>query len=271
MNHSTSFSDYERYLDFNESITGVYYVNSGIRYSREYIASNPEDILAIRIASNVTGSVSFHLHLRRSLGSFLNRYEDFSKKSNNDSIIMGGHSPSASGLGFAAGARVVARGGQIYTIGDTILCDNADEAWIYFTAHTTHRKSDPEAAVRSSLETIESYDKTRAAHITDYQKYANRVSLSLGRFTDSQRAMPTAQRIASLTNTFDPEIISQYFQFGRYLLISSSRENTLPANLQGIWSPDRDPSWGSKYTTNINIQMNYWPSLVTNLADLTPL
>lgn len=142
---------------------------------------------------------------------------------------------------------------------------------MYFQAWTSFRKEDPKSAVLESLAAATStYDAVRAAHVADYQNYFNRTSLDLGMSTNAQRKTSTGERVKALSKqTFDPELAALYFQFGRYLLIATSRAGTLPANLQGIWNSDFDPEWGSKYTININLEMNYWPSLITNLADLS--
>lgn len=271
MDHGSSVSDYERWLDVHDGTSGVYYTVDNVTYMREYMASNPDDVIAIRIAADKPGAVGFDVHLRR--GASLNRYQDYAQKVGIDTVVIGGGSASVNAIEFASGARVVARGGTVKTIGDTILCDGADEAWVYFTSWTSFRKSDPRSAVLADLAAISSsndaYANIRAAHVFDYQNLAGRVALDLGSSSDEQKVMNTSDRMAALSSSgFDPELVALYFQFGRYLLISSSRDKTLPPNLQGIWNDDFDPQWGSKYTININTEMNYWPSLVTNLAEL---
>lgn len=172
---------------------------------------------------------------------------------------------------FAAGAKIVAADGKVSTLGDYVFCKNSTEAWVYFQAWTSFRREDPKSAVLEDLAaTTDTYDDVRAAHVADYQSYFNRASLDLGASTIAQRKMTTNERVKALSKkTFDPELAALYFQFGRYLLIATSRAGTLPTNLQGIWNSDFDPEWGSKYTININLEMNYWPSLATNLADLS--
>ncbi|RYP49314.1 hypothetical protein DL768_004939 [Monosporascus sp. mg162] len=263
MNHSASVTNYERWLDLADGTAGVYYTAGDVTYKREYMASNPEGVIAIRILPDSPGAVSFNLYLQR--GSSLNRWEDYSQKEGDDAVTMGGGSGGAQSIQFAAGAKVVAPTGKVRTIGDYVICDGADEAWIYFSAWTTFRKPDPRRAVLEALNAagLQSYDSIRVAHITDYQALASRVTLSLGKSTVQQKAMNTSSRVANFAMDFDPELAALYFQFGRYLLIASSRDNTLSPNLQGIWNVDFDPQWGSKYTININTQMNYWPALVT--------
>ncbi|KAK0311884.1 hypothetical protein LTR01_002798 [Friedmanniomyces endolithicus] len=271
MNHSSKATNgsYERYLDIDDATSGVFYDINGTAYSREYIASQPAGVVAVRIASNTTGAVSLQAHIRRAPDGSLNRFEDYSRRVGNDTMVMGGNDASYPGIQFSAGTRVVAKGGSVYAIGDTVVVDHADEAWLYLQSWTTYRKDDPEAAVLSDLAAIErTYPEIRAEHVTDYQSYAHRVDLSFGNSSAAQLEMTTSQRVAAANSTFDPGFTSLFFQFGRYLLIASSRNGTLAANLQGIWNSQMDPFWGSKYTTNINVEMNYWPALVTNLADL---
>jgi len=273
MDHSANYTNYERYLDVHDATAGVYYVKNGTQYQREYLASYPANLMAIKLTTSTPGNLSFHVHMRRSPPNSLNRWEDSSHAYYNNSIVITGQSGSHTGIVFAIGAKVVAPGGSVFTIGDTILCRNATEAWIYWTAATAFRVMDPASTVLSHLSASnQTYEELRATHVKDYQTYHSRVSLSLGNSSSIQRSTPTSKRITSMlyNSTFDPELLALYFQFGRHLLLASSRIGSLPANLQGIWNQNLDPFWGSKYTTNINLQMNYWSSLVTNLAETTP-
>lgn len=256
MNTSSTANSYERYLDLNDSTVGLYYVNGETAYFREYLASNPANVMAVRFAANNSNALSFTVHLDRGWSDSSNRYQDYSGRVGSDTIIMGGRAEGVSGVTWAEGARAVATGGTVQAIGDFITITNATEAWVYIQIWTSYRKADPRAAVLSDLAAItESYDEIRAAHVADYQSYANRVELNFGNSTAAQRSMTTGQRMQAIGNhsVFDPDIIALYFQFGRYLLISSSRNGTLPPNLQGIWNPTEDPAWGSKYTVNINL------------------
>lgn len=130
-----------------------------------------------------------------------------------------------------------------------MLCEGADEAFIYFSAYTTYRTNDTRGAVISHLAkfTPESYDDIRAAHIQDYKEYYDRVQLDLGSSSAKKTSISTPERMAAITpKNFDPELSVLYFQHARYLLIATSRNGTLPPDLQGIWSEDFDPMWGSK-------------------------
>lgn len=262
MNHTTSVTDYQRWLDLEEGAAGMYYVSEGVEYSREYIASYPDDVIAIQIKASQPGSVGFTIHLDR--GSSLNRWEAYSEPLDNDTILIGGSSDGVTGIDWSAGARVVSSGGSVHTLGDYVFCSGADEATIYFTTWTTFRKPDPRDAVLSALTKAagKSYSSVRKTHVAEYQKYMSRVSLNLGNSTAAQKAMTTPQRMAAFSTTaFDPELAALYFQFGRYVLIATSRPGTLPPNLQGIWNQDMDPEWGSKYTININLGRQSFPML----------
>ncbi|SPO01788.1 uncharacterized protein DNG_04461 [Cephalotrichum gorgonifer] len=271
-------ANYERWLGVDDGVAGAYFSSGNVTYQREYLASYPDDIVAIHLTANQPGSINLRVRLDR--GSDLNRYQGYSEPANGHSTVMGGQSPDANPLQWAAGARIASSGGKVTTLGDTVRCENADEATVYFQSWTSYRKSDPKEAVISDLSAVsKSFDEIRAAHVADYQEYAGRMSLNLGDSTSSQRSLKTSTRMNNTTpDNFDPELASLFFQLGRYLFIASSRPESgdndlsLPPNLQGIWNDDYSPMWGSKYTVNINLQMNYWSSLVTGLSDLrTPL
>lgn len=138
MNHSGSATGYERWHDLSDSSAGVYYTVGGVSYKREYIASNPDNIIAIHITASKPGSVSFNVHLRK--GQSLNRWEDYTYKVGSDTTVIGGESQGKSGVEFSAGAKIVASGGKVYTLGDHVICGNADEATIFFTAWTAYRQ-----------------------------------------------------------------------------------------------------------------------------------
>jgi alpha-L-fucosidase 2 len=263
MNHSSTVTNYQRWLDLNDSTAGVYYTVGGVTYQREYLASQPQEVIAIRIAVDSPGDLNFYVHLERGAeGS--NQWEDYSEQIDSSTVIYGTGSGGLKAIGAVCGAKVVSSGGTVQTIGDTILVSNATEAWVYYSARTTFYETDTRTAVLNDLTAAgtSSYQAIRAAHVADYQEFMGRVSLNLGSSTPAQRNLTSSARMADMSKDFDPEIASLYFQLARYLLISSSRNGTLPPNLQGIWNFDMNPSWGSKFTININLQMNYWPALV---------
>lgn len=158
--------------------------------------------------------------------------------------------------------------------GTTIAITNADEVVVWFAAETSYRYTTPATKVAERLQALNGgFDQFKKDVIADYKRLKDRVSLDLGVTGDSIKRLPTNSRLTAFKNGGkDPELVSLYFQFGRFMLISSSREGSLAANLQGIWNKEYNPPWGSKYTVNINTEMNYWPAEVTNLADtVSPL
>jgi len=254
MSHGSDATSYERWLDLQDATAGVTYSVDGITYTREYFASAPAGVMAIRISASKPGSVSFFVRLRR--GNNLNQWQDYNHKVGHDMIIMGAGTSSSEPIEFAAGAKVTASGGTVYTIGNAVKCDGADEAYVYFDCWTTFRKTDPKNQTIDSLNAVatRTYTDLKAEHIKDYQSLAGRVTLDLGSSSSAQRAASTSQRLSGLAENFDPELAALYFQFGRYLLIASSRKGSLPPNLQGIWNDQSNPKWGSKYTININLR-----------------
>jgi alpha-L-fucosidase 2 len=252
---------YERWLGVDDAVAGVYFSAGNVSYHREYLASYEDDIVAIHVKGSKPGSVNLRVKLDR--GSDLNRYQGFGRAANGHTTVMGGQSMDAHPLHWAAGARIVSSSGKVSTLGDTVRCEGADEATVYFQAWTSYRKHNPTEAVISDLAAVsKGFDTIRKAHVEDYQHYAGRVSLSLGASTAAQKSGKTSTRMTSMTpDTFDPELATLFFQFGRYLFIASSRpgsdkgESSLPPNLQGVWNDVYNPMWGSKYTLNINLRM----------------
>jgi alpha-L-fucosidase 2 len=258
-NITGNVTDYERWLDLADATAGVYFVNSNISYQREYLASNPADIIAIRLNASEPGSINFRIHFGRDESS-LNRWQDFSEGLNGDTTIMGASSTGPNPISLTAGARIVASGGKVSTIGDYVICEGADEAYVYFSAHTTYRTPDTRSAVLRDLAvfTPDSYDDIRFAHVADYKGYYDRFQLDLGSSSANQTSISTTERMSAIRpKKFDPELAVLYFQYGRYLLIASSREGSLPPNLQGNWNENFDPMWGSKFTININLRKFY--------------
>ena len=176
----------------------------------------------------------------------------------------------AGALHFEARVRVLPTGGTRRASGDAQIVRDADAVTLLIAAATSYRtyedtSADPAARVSAALDPAshKSIDILRAAHVGDYQQLFNRVTLDLG----SSKPVPTDERIRTFGDGTDPGLAALYFQYGRYLLISSSRTGSQPANLQGLWNESMSPPWGSKYTININTEMNYWPALSTNLAE----
>ncbi|KAI6833626.1 glycoside hydrolase family 95 protein [Hortaea werneckii] len=263
-----SMQHYDLLGDLNAT-AGVSYQSGNTTYTREFFASEPAGMVIAKLEADVEGFLSFHLHLDRGTG--LNCWEDSSEPVGGDTIVMSGASGGKEPIGFSAGAKIASTDGDVSTLGDYVFCRNATSAVVFFQSWTTYRKLDPRAAVVEELAAADgrAYETMHKTHVDDYRALFNRTSLDLGASTSAQRNMTTEARLTNLTSAFDPEIVATYLDFGRYLLIATSRLGALPPNLQGIWNSDFSPQWGSKYTININLKMNYWPSLITNLIELT--
>ena len=159
-------------------------------------------------------------------------------------------------------------GGKVSTLGENLIVENADSVTLYLSAETSFRHKEPELVCQDKIERAiaKGFASILSDHILDYQTLFNRVELNLA--GEENNSLPTDERLQrAKEGEEDQELINLYFQYGRYLLIASSRENSLPANLQGLWNQDMRPAWDSKYTININTQMNYWPAEICNLAE----
>ena len=261
MGKETEYSDYGRELDISRAVATTEFTMNGVRYKREVITSYPQNVMAIRLTADKPKSLSFHAQLGRGFAPWENKpyemleirrqnynhYVDSIKASPGNVQLMEATSGGRGSISSSTGIKVIPTGGTVEHIGITTIVRNADEALILLAADTTFRETDPTKSVLERLEKVSklSWNELLDEHISDYQNLFNRVTLEI----EGQ------------------EKVVRFFQFGRYLLIASSREGSLPANLQGIWNEDYTPIWGSKYTININTEMNYWPALVTNLAE----
>ncbi|MCQ2517769.1 MAG: glycoside hydrolase N-terminal domain-containing protein [Lachnospiraceae bacterium] len=288
---STPVTEYERKLDISNAVASVSMVKDSIRYRREYIASYPHGVIAVYITSDKPGSVSFHTTLARNNATWdyapfdeqVYRHPDYDsftdcvKAVDGDTQIITATLGGKGAVSLCCGLKIVLPGeGELKQIGSTVLVSNADSALILLTADTTFRKANPAESVLSRLSDVSrlTWQQIKEEHIRDYVNLYSRVSLKLGsgNVAAAQAETLTAgEEVTKVSGDGDfPEV--RYFNFGRYLLISSSREGSLPANLQGIWNKDFKPMWDSKYTININLEMNYWPAEVCNLSEChTPL
>lgn len=257
-------TEYRRRLDISSAIASVEYKDGNTLHTREYFASNPHNLIIIKIEAKE--KVSFSINYKRSYFDFTSR-----KHAGNNIVITTGKTGGEIPIEFSMAHQVFAKGGNITTIGSSTVVENADSAYIAITARTSFRDNDPTGYCLDRLGEFakafesEGYLKIRQRHEADFKKYMDRVNIELG----EDSPLPTDQRLDQLKNgASDNNLFALYFQFGRYLLISSSRENSLPANLQGIWNEAIIPPWGSKYTVNINTEMNYWHAEICNLPEL---
>ena len=272
--------NYRRSLDLKTGVTSVSYRVDGVTYKREVIASAPDQTIAIRLTADKSGSISFDTQLRGVRNSAHSNYAtDYFRMdaAGKNELKLTGKSADYMGvegkLKYEARVRAFTEGGSI-TVDDTKLkIENADAVTLYFVAATNFVSykdvsADQNGRVLSYLKKLEnkSFESVKTDAINDYQELFNRVSLTLPETESSY--LPTDERMISIQSTPDPQLASLCYHFGRYLLISASRPGTQPANLQGIWNKDMNPSWDSKYTTNINTEMNYWPVETGNLPEL---
>lgn len=258
---------YKRELDLRNAVSRTVYSVNGITYTREYFASQPDQVIAIRITASKPGSISFESGL-----STLHKYSSVRKI--DDQTIALSLKVKNGALRGESYFRVVAVKGKIAVTASKISVANANEAILYLTAGTNYKNykdvsGDPSLACKTALASVarKKYSDIKTAHVSEYQKYFNTFSVSFGQ--DVNEKLPTDERIERFAASADPAFAALYIQYGRYLLISSSRPGTRPANLQGIWNDLLTPPWGSKYTTNINLEMNYWPAEALNLSPLT--
>ncbi|MBS1669293.1 MAG: glycoside hydrolase family 95 protein [Bacteroidetes bacterium] len=267
------YSDYYRELDLHTAIATVSYLKDGIHFKREYFISAPANVLAIRFTADKKKSISF--------SATLDRPERFGTIAQNDELTMSGtmdNGQSGEGMKYMARLKAKLIGGTQKVSDQHIIIKNADEVILYLTALTNYLPNYPifkgrdyKKITSTNLQRAytSSYFQLKKTHIEDYQHYFNRVSFSLGAKEDSP-ALATDEllnRIKSIGN--DNYLTQLYFQYGRYLLIASSRENSLPANLQGIWANKIQTPWNGDYHTDINVEMNYWLSETCNLSELS--
>lgn len=270
-------TDYHRALDLQTGITHVSYKANNVNFQRIVFSSAPDQVIAIRLTADAAQSISFKASLRGCRNAAHSNYAtDYFRMDGvgQDGLMIRGKSADYLGVTGALRYQVqliaVLEGGTV-TVDDTeMTVHQADAVTLYLTAATNFVNykdvsADPAARVTRTLAGIQgkSYDAIRDAAIADHRGYFQRVRLDLE--TTSSSFLPTNERMAACET--DPNLAALCYHFGRYLLIASSRPGTQAANLQGIWNESMNPSWDSKYTTNINLQMNYWPVDSGNLSD----
>lgn len=256
----SDIQDYHRELDIERAVVTTQYIKGGVNYKREVIATYPRNAIIIHLTSDRPGMISFNPQLSRGCEPWdLSPYEtqglrrpnytgfcDRISALDNNIQIMEAAAGGTDGIRMASAVKIINKGGNIQRIGSSLLVENADEVLLIVTADTTFRTENPKKSVIERLNSItDDWETLYSEHEKDYKNLFDRVKLEI----EGQ------------------EDIVRFFGFGRYLLIASSRPGSLPANLQGIWNKDFNPAWGSKYTININTEMNYWPAMVCNLAE----
>jgi alpha-L-fucosidase 2 len=262
-------TEYRRDLNLDTAIATVAYTIDGVRFTREIFSSPVDQVLVVRISANRKGSVSFAATMKSPQSSTLST-------DSGTSLVLRGVNGEADGikgaLKFEARARVLASGGKTMADTNSVSVRNADSALLIIASATSYKSyqdtsGDPAATVTERIAAAagKSYEQLKEAHVREHQRLFRRVALDLGQ-SDAMK-LPTPERIRNFANGNDPQLAVLYFQFGRYLLLSSSRPGGQAAALQGIWNDSMSPPWGGKYTININTEMNYWPAESCNLAE----
>ncbi len=262
------YTDYYRELDIGKAVEMTRYKVNGVEYRSTVFASFPDQVIIDRIVTDKPGSISFTATMGRP-----SKVHIFAI--GNDELVMSGvtsNYDSVKGkVQFQDRVKILTHGGSVYASDASLQVSHADTATIYISIATNFINyhdinGDAAAKAQAYLDSAvkKSYQLALRDNIAAYQKYFNRVSIDLG-VTDSVKS-PTDVRIEQFHKDDDPQLAALFFQFGRYLLICSSQPGGQPANLQGIWNDQLFPPWGSKYTVNINLEMNYWPAEVTNLS-----
>jgi alpha-L-fucosidase 2 len=256
---------YERTLDLQQALTRVSYSVGGVRWTREAFATAPGRAIVMRIASDTPGAVCFTARLD-------SPHADTHVDASDAGLLTFTGRVDEGVTRFEARVLVEAEGGRAVAAGDGIRVEGADAVVLRLTCASSARSykdaaADPTARCSADAATASGrpYNALREEHIADHRAYFDRVTLDLGSSRAAEAA--TDRRLKAFEDGDDPELAAQFFQFGRYLMIAGSRPGTEPLNLQGIWNESQKPPWDSKYTTNINAEMNYWPVETTNLAE----
>ena len=274
--HKGSATNYRRDLNLDTAIATTQYSIDGVDYVRQVLASPVDQVIAIRITANKPGAVSFNASVTRP-GVF--GITENNGGENNATLVtsaQASHGKKHKGVKFAAAYRAVAENGSANIQDTKINVESADAVTIYIAATTDYNRDDTANPLKKDLaaECLSTIDKAISKgfetiandSVASHQELFRRVELKLGEPSDQ----PTLKRLQSYKqkdSVIDPNFEALYFQYGRYLLITSSREGCLPANLQGIWCKDMNAPWNSDYHININAQMNYWPAETCNLSE----
>lgn len=260
-------TDYRRELDMDQAVATVNYEADGVVYTREYWASYPDQIMAIRLTASEPGSLSFTARLTRGR----QRYLEESFGIDGDSIAITGNCGGKGGSDFAAKLTAYPSGGHMRTIGEFLVVERADSVTLLLAAGTTFRHDNPLAASSRTIQAAGNlnFNTLRKRHISDYAALFRRVDLDIqDSMQSSLHDVSTDARLERVRQgEQDQGLVTLYFHFGRYLLLACSRPESLPANLQGIWNEEMTPRWDSKYTININTEMNYWLAETCNLPE----
>jgi len=268
---SPPFTDYRRELELDSGVVTIAFRRGNVIYRREIFASYPDRVLVVHLSADRPGQISF------SASTDSPHQRSAMKAVSADTLALSGE-VEPGGLRFESRLFARTEGGTTRIDNHGIRVENADAATLILAAATSFKtwqdiSGDPAAVCATVLGGVRdrSFESLREVHLADHRKLFRRVALSFGADPNAE-SIPTDRRLGRVKTAglaADPSLAALYFQFGRYLLIASSRAGGQPANLQGIWNDQMDPPWESKWTTNINLEMNYWPAEVANLSECT--
>ena len=263
----TNATDYRRDLDLDSAVSHVRYRVGDTSFSRECFATFPDQVIVWHMAADKKGAINFTAKL-----DSLHKSARTAVRDGNQLALFG--QVQEGGVKFEARIQITTIGGKVTVQDGGITVENADSATLILAAATSYINynditADPALLCKTAIADVAGKDfaTLRNAHIADHQALFRRVSLDLGK-TDAAK-LPTDERLKNFAAGNDPDLAALTFQYGRYLLIASSRPGGQPANLQGIWNDSLRPAWDSKWTVNINTEMNYWPAEVANLSECT--
>lgn len=270
-NNQQIYTDYYRELDIEKAIAKTVYKVDGVTYTREAFTSFADRVLVIKLSVDKPGKLSFNAALTSQ-----HKKQKITLNGTNEISLCGNtsdHEGVEGKVKFNALAKFKIDGGSIKSADNSIQIDNANSVVIYVSIGTNFINyndisGNENEKAKSFLDKAfdKNFDKMKVAHVSKYQNYFNRVKLDLGNTAAAK--FPTDERLSNFRNVSDPSFVALYYQYGRYLLISSSQPGGQAANLQGIWNHSLKPAWDSKYTININTEMNYWPAEKTNLSEM---
>lgn len=264
------YSNYYRDLNIDKATAKVRYRVNDVEFTREVLTAFADQLIVVKLSASKPGQITANVFMNSPIDKTVASSQD-------EQILLSGTGTNFEGVKgkvkFMGRLQAKNVGGEVSSSNGVLSINAADEVTLYISIATNFKNYQDisEDEIAKSQRYLDkgvnkSFEEIKKAHIAYYQKFFNRVSLDLG--TNEQATKPTNERIRDFSKQYDPQLASLYFQFGRYLLISSSQPGGQPANLQGIWNDMVTPPWDSKYTTNINAEMNYWPAEVTNLSEM---
>ncbi|HQE35217.1 MAG TPA: glycoside hydrolase family 95 protein, partial [Flavobacterium alvei] len=264
------YTNYYRDLNIENATAKVKYTVNGVEFTREILSSFSDQVIVVKLSASQPGQITCNVFMNSPIDKTVPSTEG-------NQIILSGIGTNFEGVKgkveFQGRIEAKNKGGEVSASNGILSINKADEVTLYISIATNFKNyqditEDEVAKSKLYLEQAitKDFETIKKAHVAYYQKFFNRVSFDLGK--NDLVSKPTNERIRDFSKQFDPQLASLYFQFGRYLLISCSQPGGQPANLQGIWNDMITPPWDSKYTTNINAEMNYWPAEVTNLSEM---